>query len=50
MPKSMTASRTLSFAASFTPTMFTATRITTMRAPTMTSHGFSFRGSQKIER
>ena len=50
VPKSMTARTTLSFAASLTPTMFTPTRTTTTMAPTITSHGFCFSGSQKIER
>ena len=48
--KSMTASTMFSRAASLTPTMFTATRSTTTAEPTITSHGFSFSGSQKIER
>ena len=48
--KSMTARITLRRAASFTPTMFTATRSTITTIPTITSHGFCLSGSQKIER
>ena len=48
--KSTTARKTLSFAASWTPTMFSTTRTITTTIPTTTSHGFSRSGSQKIER
>ena len=38
------------FAASWMPTMLSATRTTTTAIPTTMSHGFCFSGSQKIER
>ncbi len=46
----MTASTMFRRAASFTPTTFTPTSRAITAAPTITSHGFSFSGSQKIER
>ena len=50
MAKSSTASTIESFAASWTPTMLSVTRITITTAPPTMSHGFVFNGSQKIER
>ena len=48
--KSITASSTLSLAASLTPTMLMATSSAITAAPTTTSHGFCFSGDQKIDR
>ena len=48
--KSTTARKTLTRAASWTPTMLTATSRTTTTAPPTMSQGFSFSGSQKTER
>ena len=48
--KSTTASVTLSFAASWTPTMFSATSTTMTIAPPTMSPGFSRSGSQKTDR
>ena len=48
--KSTTARTMLTRAASWTPTMLTATRRTTTTAPPTMSHGFSRSGSQKTER
>ena len=50
MAKSTTASPMFSRAASWIPTMFSATRTTITIAPPTMSHGFSRSGSQKIER
>ena len=50
MPKSITASPIESFAASVTPTTLSVTSRTITTAPPTMSHGFSRRGSQKIER
>ena len=40
----------MSFAASWTPTMLSATSTTITTAPPTMSHGFVLSGSQKIER
>ena len=48
--KSTTASEMESFAASCTPTTFSATRTTITITPPTMSHGFVRSGSQKIER
>ena len=48
--KSITARKTFSFADSWIPTMFRATRKTITTVPPITSQGFVLNGSQKIER
>ena len=48
--KSTIARTMLRRAASLTPTMLMATSSTMTTIPTITSHGFCFSGSQKIDR
>ena len=48
--KSISARKMFSFADSWMPTTLRATRKTITRMPPMMSHGFSFSGSQKIDR
>ncbi len=50
MVKSITASPMFSFAASWTPRMFSPTSSQVKTIPTMMSHGFVRSGPQKIDR